>query len=211
MKNLFKVFLLPLLLTPVMAMAGIDEEVSYLQERWAEVNYELDGKTQKTAFESLIEEAEEYTAMNPESADLWIWSAIIKSSFAGAKGGLGALGLAKESKAELEKAMKLDDEALNGSAYTSLGTLYYSVPGWPVGFGDSEKAEELLTQALSINPEGIDPNYFYASYLVTEKRYDEARQYFNKAAKAAPRPGRELADKGRLQEIKDALEDISKK
>jgi len=211
MKNVFKVLLLPLLLSPLLAFAGISEEVAYLQERWAEVNYELDGKTQKTAFENLIEEAEEYTSASPESADLWIWSAIIKSSYAGAKGGLGALGLAKESRAELEKAMELNDKALDGSAYTSLGTLYYSVPGWPVGFGDKKKAEELLLKALTLNPDGIDPNYFYASYLVTEKRYDEAREYFSKAAKAPPRKGRELADKGRKEEIAAALEDISNK
>ena len=36
-----------------------------------------------------------------------------------------------------------------GSAYTSLGTLYFKVPGWPVGFGDEEKAEELLRKALA--------------------------------------------------------------
>ena len=45
---------------------------------------------------------------------------------------LGALGLAKQARADFEQAIKLDPTALDGSAYTSLGVLYYSVPGWPV-------------------------------------------------------------------------------
>ncbi len=37
------------------------------------------------------------------------------------KEGSGALGKAKDAKADLEKALTLDPEALQGSAYTSLG------------------------------------------------------------------------------------------
>lgn len=191
------------------ASADVQTDVQHLQQRWAEINYQLEGKTQLSAFEQLVQEAGHIAHANPASAEAWIWSGIIKSTYAGAKGGLGALALAKESKADLETAMKLDAKALQGSAYTSLGALYYSVPGWPVGFGDDEKAEALLSQALKLNPEGIDSNYFYGSFLITEKRYAEARQYLNKAKNAAPRQGRALADAGRQEEIKAALASIA--
>ncbi|MFZ9583402.1 MAG: tetratricopeptide repeat protein [Pseudohongiellaceae bacterium] len=193
------------------AAADVAADVKHLQERWAEINYQMEGNTQETAFDALMKEAEAIVAANPTSADALIWSGIIKSTYAGAKGGLGALALAKASKADLEKALEIDPNALQGSAYTSLGALYYSVPGWPVGFGDDERAEQLLRQALELNPEGIDPNYFYASFLVNQKRYAEAREYFAKAQAAAPRPGRALADSGRQQEISDALSDIANK
>ena len=193
------------------ARADLDSDIAHLQQRWAEVNYQLEGKTQLTEFDHLVDEAVQVTAMYPNSAESWIWSGIIKSTYAGAKGGLGALSLAKESKADLEKAMSLNDHALEGSAYTSLGTLYYSVPGWPVGFGDDDKAEELLQMALALNPNGIDSNYFYGSYLINEKRYDEARQFLHKAQMAPPRPDRQLADEGRQQEILDALAGIEGK
>jgi hypothetical protein len=120
----------------VQADASTDDEVRQLQQRWAEVNYQLEGKTQITAFEELVAEADRLTAANPDSAPAWIWSGIVKSSFAGAKGGLGAMKLAKASRSDLERAMQIDPNALQGSAYTSLGTLYFKVPGWPVGFGD---------------------------------------------------------------------------
>lgn len=193
------------------ARAGLDSDIAHLQQRWAEVNYQLDGKTQLTEFDKLMEEAEQATRNYPDAAESWIWSGIIKSTYAGAKGGLGALSLAKASKADLEKAMTIDDKALDGSAYTSLGTLYYSVPGWPIGFGNSKKAEELLKKALAMNPDGIDSNYFYGTYLISEKRYDEARKYLHKAQRAPARPDRPLADAGRQQEILEALADIEGK
>jgi tetratricopeptide (TPR) repeat protein len=186
-------------------------DVGRLQQRWAEVNYQLEGKTQLTAFEELVADADSVAAANPESAAAYIWSGIIKSSFAGAKGGMGAMKLAKASRADLERAMDIDATALQGSAYTSLGTLYFKVPGWPVGFGDEEKAEELLRQALTLNPDGIDPNYFYGEFLLEQKRYEEAEKALLKAQQAPARPSRELADAGRQEEIKVALLKVREK
>ena len=200
-----------LLLQAVAARADLGSDITHLQQRWAEVNYQLEGKTQQSEFERLVEEAGKVTDSYPDSAESWIWSGIIKSTFAGAKGGLGALSLAKQSRADLENAMSLNDTALDGSAYTSLGTLYYSVPGWPIGFGNDDKAEELLLKALTLNPDGIDSNYFYGSYLITKKRYEEAREYLHKAQMAPARPSRPLADAGRQQEILEALADIEGK
>jgi tetratricopeptide (TPR) repeat protein len=189
-------------------MADVASDVAHLQQRWAEVNYQLEGKTRLSAFEQLLVDAKGMVAANPGSAEVLIWSGIIKSTYAGAKGGLGALSMAKASKADLEQAMALNADALQGSAYTSLGALYYSVPGWPVGFGDDDKAEELLLKALALNPAGIDSNYFYASFLINQDRYDEARPYLLKAQAAPARPGREVADSGRQKEILVALQEI---
>jgi tetratricopeptide (TPR) repeat protein len=198
------------LFTSVTAMADLDAEILQLQQRWAEVNYQLEGKTRITAFEALVDAADKVTEEYPDAAAAWIWSGIIKSTYAGAKGGLGALKVAKQSKADLEHAMQLDADALQGSAYTSLGTLYFSVPGWPVGFGDDEKAEELLLHALAVNPEGIDSNYFYGDFLSRHKRYAEARTHLLKAQAAAPRPNRQVADAGRQKEITEALQKVEK-
>ncbi len=59
----------------------------------------------------------------------------------------------------------------------------------------------MLQKALALNPTGIDPNYFYAEYLFEQGRHEEALKYLDRAAQAAPRPGRESADKGRREEI----------
>lgn len=176
-----------------------------LQQRWATVNYELKDDAQEKAFEQLVADAQQWVTQEPNSAPAHIWLGIIKSTYAGAKGGLGALSLAKESRKSLQKALDLEPTALDGSAYASLGTLYYKVPGWPFGFGDEDKAKELLEQALTINPDGIDPNYFYADYWFEQGDYIKAEHYANKALAAAPRPERPLADEFRREEIKQLL------
>ena len=185
--------------------------ISDLQSRWAIANYELKDKKQVAAFEQLISDAEAATSAQANEAGLWIWSGIIKSTFAGVKGGLGALKYAKAAKVDLDQAISIDGSVLQGSAYTSLGTLYYQVPGWPIGFGNDEKAEELLKRAIAINPDGIDSNYFYAQYLLGEKHYQKAEQHLVKAQNAAPRPQRPLADKGRQAEIAVLLANARKK
>ena len=184
---------------------AFDSELLSIQQAWAKVNYETPaGDARAQAFDALEKRAEAFTQQHPGRAEALIWEGIIESSYAGAKGGLGALGLAKEARGNLEKALEIDPGALDGSAYTSLGTLYARVPGFPVGFGDDDKARKLLLKALELNPNGIDPNYFYADFLYEDGRYAEALKYLEKAAKAPARPGRESADKGRHAEI-DAL------
>jgi tetratricopeptide (TPR) repeat protein len=192
--------------TPLFAAApanpAFDAELLSIQQAWARVNYETPaGDERIQAFAALEKRAEKFTHQNPARPEALIWEAIVESSYAGAKGGLGALALCKESRGNLEAALKLDPAALDGSAYTSLGALYYKVPGFPLGFGDHDKAETMLRKALKLNPGGIDPNYFYAEFLFEQGRYAESLQYLDRAGKAAPRPGREVADRGRRGEI----------
>jgi len=177
------------------------KSLQLLQSRWAEINYQVPAAQREAEFAKLAAEADNLVRSNPQDAEFYIWRGIILSTYAGAKGGLGALDLVKQSKASLEQAVALDPKALEGSAYTSMGALYYQVPGWPIGFGDDEQAEKLLKQALQLNPNGIDPNYFYGDFLFRQKRYSEAKLALEKAQAATARPGREVADRGRQAEI----------
>ena len=199
--------LMPLLLglCAAPAFANISDELAPLQQRWAEVQYQTPEKARADAFEQLAGEAEQLVQRHADAAEPLIWQGIILSTWAGAKGGLGALALCKQARQSLEAAIKINPAALDGSAYTSLGSLYYQVPGWPVGFGDDDKAEELLKKALALAPDGIDANFFYGDYLMDQGRYGEAVAVLEHAAAAAPRPGRELADQGRQAEIQAKL------
>lgn len=193
------------LLTSQTSAAAMTADISQLQHEWAVIKYQTAESEQEKLYEALAAKAGSVTARYPDKAEPLIWEGIILSTWAGARGGLGALSLAKESRKQLEAALAIDPGALQGSAYTSLGTLYFKVPGWPVGFGDSEKAEELLKQAIVINPDGIDPNFFYGEFLLEEDRYAESVAALNKALQAAPRPDRPIADAGRKAEIQEAL------
>jgi tetratricopeptide (TPR) repeat protein len=211
LKTVRKLFFLTLLLPITLFAETNDEIVAGLQHDWAAANYQMQGDAQIKAYEALIERAETAAAEHPKSAEILVWNGIIKSAFAGVKGGVGALSFAKQAKKSLEASMKINDKALNGSAYASLGTLYFKVPGWPLGFGSDKKAVQLLEKALEINPDGIDSNYFYADYLRDQKDFENAEKYLLKAQQAAPRPDRPVADSGRQQEIMTALVEVREK
>ncbi|ELP5727052.1 hypothetical protein QTV44_000230 [Vibrio vulnificus] len=180
-----------------------------VQSKWAVCQYQVEDEDQKIkCLENLIMHNTAMLQQMPDNPELTVWLAINKASLAGAEGGLGALSLAKEAKALLEKVIATAPNTLDGSAYTSLGSLYYKVPGWPLGFGDDEKAEEMLKKALEINPKGIDPNYFYGDFLAEDGRRTEAKVYLTRAKQAEPRLNRLLADKGRQLEIDAALEKL---
>jgi len=182
--------------------------IHQLQKQWAVANYETAEDDVEKAFATLTKNAQNLVNQYPDNAEPLVWNAIIVSSDAGKTGGLGALGKVKEARKLLLKAEKINPLVLNGSIYTSLGSLYYQVPGWPIGFGDDEQAEKYLQKALAMNPDGIDSNYFYGDFLLEEGKYKEANEYLNKALKAPARPQRPLADKGRHGEIKAKLKKV---
>ena len=187
-------------------MAGVDGAILDLQQRWAQINYTLQGEDQEKAFQALTADARKVVSGYPGRAEPLVWLAIILASDAGASGGLGALGKVKEARKLLERAEGIDDRVLSGSVYTTLGSLYYQVPGWPLSYGNKAKAELYLRKALAINPDGIDPNYFLGDLLLREDKPVLAIRYLEKAQAAPPRPGRTLADRGRRQEVAAKLQ-----
>jgi tetratricopeptide (TPR) repeat protein len=193
------------------AWSGMDEDIARVRLEWERIKYQLPVKEQEAAFEKLVKDSEKIAAQYSNRAEPAIWHGIIVASFAGAKGGIGALSLAKDAKKTLEQALVIDPNALDGSAYLSLGSLYYQVPGWPLGFGDDKKARELLQKALALNPNGIDSNYFYGDFLYRMRDYAGAEQSLRKALQAPAREGRKIADDGRRQEIATLLEKIREK
>jgi tetratricopeptide (TPR) repeat protein len=128
-KKIPAALLIGLSLISFSAFAGLDEDVSTLQKGWEKVKYQSPESAHEKGFESLIKEANQLVAQNPNRAEILIWQGIIESSYAGAKGGLGALAHVKNAKKTFEKALEINSMALDGSAYTSLGSLYYQVPG----------------------------------------------------------------------------------
>jgi tetratricopeptide (TPR) repeat protein len=201
--------LLTLALWPLAIWAApVDDAVAELQRDWEVIRYQAPAAEREKRFESLSAKAHKVAETYPGRSEPLIWEGIIVSSWAGEKGGVGALSLVKQAKADYEQAIQIDAKALDGSAYNSLGVLYYKVPGWPLGFGDKAKAKELLQKALALNPHGIDPNFFYAEYLVETKKADEALPYLEKALQAPSRPGRQIADAGRREEVRVLLAKI---
>ena len=182
-----------------------------IQHDWEVIRYQSPAGEREKRFETLAAKAHKVSETYAGRPEPLVWEGIVVSSWAGEKGGLGALGLVKQAKGLYESAIAIDGNALDGSAYNSLGVLYYKVPGWPVGFGDKAKAKEMLQKALALNPRGIDPNFFYGEYLVETKQPEQAVAYLDRALQAPARPGRQVSDSGRREEVRALLEKIKAK
>ena len=175
------------------------------------MHYQVPKDQQEAAFPHVEEMADALVTRYPGRAEPLVWKAIVLSTHAGAKGGLGALSMVREARDLLEQAEKISPDTLGGSIYTTLGSLYYQVPGWPLGYGDDKKDEVFLKKALAINPTSIDANYFYGDFLYRKGDYPAALSALDKAMHAPPRPDRPLADKGRREEIQVIITSIKDK
>ena len=199
------------LLASVPSMAGeFEDTLLDIQHRWAEANYEASGKNQKKAFAALLDDARAFASDHDDRAEALVWHGIVASTYAGVKGPFGAMSLAKEARSALLAAESLDPSVLDGSVYTSLGTLYSKVPGGIIGFGDKDLARDYFRKAIAANPDGIDPNYFYGEYLYEQEEFEAAKSALLKAQQAPARPDRPLADEGRQHEVADLLAQVDK-
>ena len=203
-------------LTAAPALAAdpaFDARIDGLARTWAHVNYEVrDKSAQATEAAKLAAEADAMARQYPNRAEPLVWEAISTATEAGAKGGMGGLALAKSARGMLERAEKINPAALgDGSVYTSLGSLYAQVPGFPIGFGDAGKARAYLTKALAANPSGVDSNFFYGDFLIRQGDYAGAEVALQRALNASARPGREVADRGRKAQAAELLATARKK
>ncbi|MEN1929436.1 hypothetical protein WCE37_10640 [Luteimonas sp. MJ250] len=195
----------------VSALASAAEpaaSVVAIRDQWAQTMYVTPKPEREAALTALAATAEAVVAARPRDPDALIWDGIVRSSLAGERGGLGALSLAKQARRDFEAAIALDSAALGGAAHTSLGALYYQVPGWPLGFGNEAKAREHLQRALVIDATDIDANYFYGDFLRDQGDWAGAATVFEKAIAAPPRAGRDVADRGRRSEAARKLAEV---
>jgi tetratricopeptide (TPR) repeat protein len=188
--------------------ASLEESVASLQRDWEVIRYQSPVAERAARFEALAERSHQVSEAHAGRSEPLIWEGIIVSSLAGEKGGLSALGLVKRARSLYEQAIAIDPTALQGSAYNSLAVLYYKVPPWPISFGDKKKAGELLGRALELNPDGIDPNFFYGEYLAETGQTAEAIVALKRALRAPPRPGRNIADTGRQEEARSLIQKL---
>ena len=195
----------------VLANPDLDKSLLEIQRQWAIIKYKTAEDQQETAYKALAKKAEKLSNQYPANAEPLIWQGIITSTLAGSQGSFAALSSVKKAKELLDKSLTINPKALNSGAYTSLGALYYQVPGWPLSFGDDDKARENLEMAVSKNPNSIDANFFYAEFLTDQGDYEKAMKFYNKALNVPARSKRPLADEGRKKEISQAINKIKGK
>jgi tetratricopeptide (TPR) repeat protein len=197
---------------PTQAADAAANEIRRLQTTWEAIKFGVpEGDEQTKKMDALGEDADAVAARFPDSVEIQIWDGIITSERASMASMFSALGLAKRARDILEQAYRTAPAKLDAGAPTSLGVLYYRVPGFPVGFGDKERARQLLEQAVKLAPTGMDAWYFYGDFLFEQKEYSKAAEVFRHALSLPPHPDRPAWDKNRRLVIEERLASIAAK
>lgn len=200
--------LIPLcvMFTPCAALADLTSDMKAVNDGWAHITYEVQGSsTQTRALDQLAKQANTLVARYPGKAEPLLWAGIVTSEQANRANFFHKLGLATRARDLIAKAYAIDPRAAGGGAALSLGVLYHKVPGSPLAWGDDERAVKLLKQALAIDPDGLDSNYFYGDYLLDQGDKAGARSYLQKALRARHDASRPVWDAGRRREVRNLL------
>ncbi|SHM01567.1 tetratricopeptide repeat protein [Vreelandella subglaciescola] len=194
-----------------LSSAAFGDDPSGFFELKNRVEYTLaevpEGQREAT-LKALVEDVNALAEKHPDNAEVLVWQGLVLAAYAGERGGLGALGDAKAARQALERAIQLDPDGNNGSAYVTLGILYARVPGGLVSFGDSDKADQMFQRALAVRPDGIDVNYYYATFLADEDRTQAARQHAQQAVNGTAREARRDSDETLRDDARSLLETL---
>lgn len=178
------------------APSQYEKDVLAVANDWARVKYlsKSDGE-RKQYMEEVGARADQLAQKYPDRPEALIWDGIVTSERASLDWGLSALNLASRARDVLLKAQRIDPRAADAGALTSLGVLYYRVPGFPFGWGDKQKARAYLEAAVKNAPNGRDAHYFYADFLYEQGEYRKAEQVLREGLSTPAHPERPIWDK----------------
>ncbi len=198
-------FVALLLLSPQSFAESLNDSLQRIESEWASIYYSTSKQKQGPAYSELLDKTIHLSRQHPNNAEPIIWEAIVKATNADHQDAVSALESIHDARDLLLKAIEINPQAMDGSAYVTLGTLYYMAPKWPIGFGDEETAQKMLQTALKINPNGIESNYFYGDFLLSNNNFNEAEKYFKRALAIPARAEQFYADNQLKEQARIAL------
>ncbi|MBM4202020.1 MAG: hypothetical protein FJ189_12150 [Gammaproteobacteria bacterium] len=182
-----------------------------LDQQWADIFYDDRDSTKAKRLEDLLVRARALKAAFPGRAEPMIVMAVVLCSLAGVDWGLDSLSRVEQARQLLAQAIDLDPRAMEGAAYIALGNLYWRMPGWPISFGDDQRAKQYLANAVFLFPTAIDSNFFMADFLIDQGEYRQARPFLEQAERAPIRAVARVSDAKLKQEIVEARRVIDEK
>ena len=204
-------FVALLLLSSQCVAENLKDSLQHIESEWASIYYNTPKQKQGYAYCRLLDKTVNLSKQHPNNAEPIIWEAIVKATNADHQDAVSALEAIHEARDLLLKAIEINPQAMDGSAYVTLGTLYYMAPKWPIGFGDEATAQKMLQTALKINPDGIESNYFYGDFLLSNNNLNEAEKYFKRAIAIPARTEQFYADNQLKEQARLALKNTKER
>jgi tetratricopeptide (TPR) repeat protein len=216
-----RVFRFAAMLAATLGLAGagnasnnpqMDVAVQHINDRWAHIRYQVTNRDEQfRQLDALAGQAAQVVARFPGRAEPLLWQGIVTSEEAARASVFRQLSLARSARDILERAQAIDPNIADGGVKMSLGVLYYRVPGFPIGFGNTAKARGLLEAALRQDPHGLDNNFFYADFLNDEGHPAQAKIFALRGLQAPVNTARPVWDAGRRAEMQALLVKINAK
>ena len=167
----------PLAIAPT---SSLEEQLTREKNEWTQANYELPENQRSDFLASLQNRAHALSLTYPDHAEPLVWEGIITATHAKYQNPFSALSSAREARDLLLHAIAINPAVMDGSALVTLGALYARVPKLG-SFGDDDKARLYLKQALTLDPNNIDANYFYGKFLLEQGDKQQATFFMKKA------------------------------
>ncbi|TWB47096.1 hypothetical protein [Nitrospirillum viridazoti] len=191
---------------------AMTQDVTQLLRDWSVIKYQMhDDKAQALKMRDLLVRATDLQTRYPGRAEPMISTALILGSIAGYEQNAGSLELVRKARDLFEQADKIDPTALDGASAINLGSLYYLMPGFPIGFGSDSKARKYLERGIALSPNGLESNYFYGEFLSQQGEYERSAKVLAHALEAPVSVTQPVWDAGRRAEARALLADVRQK
>jgi len=173
----------------------MEREIASIERDFDAAKYgNLSAEARTSALESLLRRTDSLQTQNPARAEPLVWRSWVLCEYAVVLHSLRSFKLLQEAREKLEAALSIDPLVYGAEAYATLGSLYTTLPGFPLSFGDLTKGRRYLDKALAIDPNGTQQNLSYGNLLFKSRDYSGAMKYALAALDAPRRDGRESAD-----------------
>lgn len=150
-------------------------ELSRLEYANAEV--ETDKSKRIELYNGCIATADRALAINADEVGALYWKAVAMGKLGEEGSIINALRMTRPMEQLFMRVIALDEKFDNAGAHKALGRMYYKLPGFPISFGNKEKALFHLKRAHTLFPNDIITRAFYAEVLLDMGRVQEARKH----------------------------------
>lgn len=142
-------------------------------------NAEVETQTSKRLafYKNCIDTADQALAENANEVVALYWKAVAMGKLSEKMSILDALRMTRSMENLFLRVIALDENYDNAGGHKALGRIYHQLPGFPISFGNNEKALFHLRRAYELFPEDIITRAFYAEILMDLDEKQEALRH----------------------------------